>query len=67
MHLNHLQGHGSGDKRNIMESIVKVDENYIIKDFLSEAKYRVTYAVPGISTAIADILSEKWVTLMKSA
>ncbi len=39
--VSHLQGHGSGDKRNIMENIVKVDENYI-KDFLSESKYMVT-------------------------
>lgn len=42
-----------------MKSIIKVDEEYI-KTFLSEAKYRVAYAAPGISEAIANILLEKW-------
>lgn len=42
-----------------MKSIDKVDEEYI-KTFLSEAKYRVAYAAPGISEAIANILAEKW-------
>ncbi|CAG1770078.1 hypothetical protein BAC3_00767 [uncultured bacterium] len=42
-----------------MKSIVKVDEEYI-KTFLSESKYRVAYIAPGISEAIANILSEKW-------
>lgn len=42
-----------------MKSIIKIDEEYI-KTFLSEAKYRVAYAAPGISEAIANILLIKW-------
>lgn len=45
-----------------MESIIKVDENFI-KQFFGEAKYRLAYIAPGISKPVADIIAAKWASL----